>query len=78
MGIPHLITLLQPYAETEVLAGNHAVIDGPGFAYHVFSFCEERKGAASKSSEPASLTYKQLGDAAITLLDQIQASGVLM
>jgi hypothetical protein len=31
MGIPHLITFLQPYANEEFLAGG-AVIDGPGLA----------------------------------------------
>jgi hypothetical protein len=32
MGIPHLITFLQPYATEESLAGGSAVIDGPGLA----------------------------------------------
>lgn len=39
MGIPHLITTLEPYATKELLQDHGIVIDGPALAYHIFHTC---------------------------------------
>ena len=77
MGIPHLTTFLQPYAETGSIAGKHVVIDGPGFAYHVYYVCLSARPAAWNSFEAAP-SYKELGEACIAWLNGLRESGVEM
>jgi len=76
MGIPHLITFLQPYAESESLVGG-AVIDGPGLAYHIFYLCLNSRASVRYPFETA-LSYEELGDACLEWLDGLRESGVDM
>ena len=39
MGIPHLISTLEPYAVLSPLTGQDVVIDGPALAYHILNIC---------------------------------------
>ncbi|KAN0106105.1 XPG domain containing domain containing protein [Hyaloscypha variabilis] len=75
MGIPHLITFLQPYAETESIAGRHVVIDGPGLAYHIYHACLNKRPAACNPFEAAP-TYEQLGTACYAWLDGLRGNDV--
>lgn len=77
MGIPHLIAFLQPYAETESIAGRHVVIDGPGFAYHIYYTCLSARSAAWSPFEAAP-SYEELGKACIAWLDGLQDNDVEM
>lgn len=82
MGIPHLTHSLQPYGEKVVLPQNpvnqeNAIIDGPSLAYHVFYVCIARRGAARNAFEAAP-TYRELGEAAVLWLEQVQQYGLNM
>jgi len=77
MGIPHLITLLQPYAETESIAGRHIVIDGPGLAYHIYHACLSARPTAWNPFEAAP-TYEELGVTCFAWLDCLQKNDVEM
>jgi hypothetical protein len=72
MGIPHLISTLQPYAEkVESRSIDRVVIDGPNFAYHIYkrvlySQIVER-GAKKLVNVP---TYSDVNQEAIRWLDQ--------
>jgi hypothetical protein len=77
MGIPHLITFLQPYAEAEALAGTNVVIDGPGLAYHIYYTCLSARPTAWNPFEAAP-SYKDLGEACIAWLDGLRESHVEM
>ncbi|KAM5386732.1 hypothetical protein ACJZ2D_000025 [Fusarium nematophilum] len=63
MGIPHLISTLEPFAVHGVLDGNHVVIDGPALAYHILYICN-RHGVTQPS-------YQLLGDTTIAWLDEL-------
>lgn len=77
MGIPHLIAFLKPYVTEELLAGRNVVIDGPGFAHHVYYVC---LGSRSNARNPfeAAPSYEELGNAAIRWLDELRESNVAM
>jgi hypothetical protein len=77
MGIPHLTTFLRPYAETESIAGRQVVIDGPGFAYHIYYTRLSARPAASNPFEAAP-SYEELKQACIAWLDEIRDSNVEM
>jgi hypothetical protein len=77
MGIPHLITFLQPYAEAESIVGRHVVIDGSGFAYHIYHACLSARPAAWNPFEAAP-SYEELGKASIAWLDGLRDNNVEM
>jgi hypothetical protein len=77
MGIPHLITFLQPYAEAESLAGNCVVVDGPGLAYYIYHMCLSARPAAWNPFEAAP-SYEELGEACIAWLDGLREGNVGM
>lgn len=68
MGIPHLITTLEPYAVHDVLDNKSVVIDGPALAYHILYICS-RNGVVLPS-------YRLLSDTAVTWLDELTSRGV--
>jgi len=76
MGIPHLISHLQPYAKSGPLTGD-SVIDGPAFAYHVYYACLNNR-PSSKNAFEAAPTYHEVGKTAIAWLDGLVASGMNM
>jgi hypothetical protein len=77
MGIPHLITALEPYAELEALAGQEIVIDGPAFAYHIYYIClRTRKDARGPFDSAPS--YSQICKTAIEWLDVVEDNGASM
>ncbi|KAF5018847.1 hypothetical protein F66182_9139 [Fusarium sp. NRRL 66182] len=63
MGIPRLISTLEPYVEHRVLNDEHVVVDGPGLAYHILSLCH-RDGIPQPS-------YKLLGQKTLVWLDEL-------
>lgn len=77
MGIPHLITLLQPYSELRLLEGQDVVIDGPAWAYHIYYICLGRR-SSSRGPFQALPSYAEIGDAAIEWLDGLRQSNVSM
>ncbi|TAQ86353.1 hypothetical protein B7494_g5328 [Chlorociboria aeruginascens] len=74
MGIPHLITHLQPYASSEPLQGRDMVIDGPGLAHHVYYICLGRRSSARHCLEAAP-SYKELGEVTIEWLQVLREHG---
>ncbi|KAG9244562.1 XPG domain containing-domain-containing protein [Calycina marina] len=74
MGVPHLLSHLQPYAEPKRLAGD-AVIDGPGLAYHIYYICLKNKPWAKNGLE-AIPTYDEIGATTIAWLNGLVLSGV--
>jgi hypothetical protein len=78
MGIPHLITFLRPFAANEALTNHHQVIiDGPGFAHHVYYICLASKAGAQNTFEAAP-SYEELVHAAVAWLAALCASNVKM
>lgn len=75
MGIPHLITHLRPYANETDLKGWAVVIDGPGFAYHVFHTCLSDEPNARNPFE-AFPSYEKVGETAIRWLEELESCGV--
>lgn len=63
MGIPYLISTLEPFADHGLLNGQSVVIDGPALAYYVLYICN-RNGVVLPS-------YQLLGDTAVTWLDEL-------
>ncbi|KAL1301783.1 hypothetical protein AAFC00_005979 [Neodothiora populina] len=83
MGIPHLAHHLQPHG-TKVLLPRatkppeqqtSVIIDGPSLAYHCYHFCLAKHSNAHNSYE-ALPSYKELGEAAVSWLDQIEQFGL--
>ncbi|RGP80103.1 hypothetical protein FLONG3_1637 [Fusarium longipes] len=68
MGIPRLISTLEPYVVHGVLDNESVVIDGPALAYHILYICN-RHGIPQPS-------YKILGDTTIAWLDKLIERGV--
>lgn len=77
MGIPHLITFLQPYSELRSLAGQKVAIDGPGFAYHIY-YVSLTKRSALRNPFEAAPSYAELAQLAISWLDGLRSSQVIM
>jgi len=77
MGIPHLITHLRPYAIDTDLKGQSVVIDGPGFAYHVFHTCLSQEPNVRNPFE-AFPSYANVGETAIRWLEELESYGVQM
>ncbi|KAH7163616.1 XPG domain containing-domain-containing protein [Dactylonectria estremocensis] len=68
MGIPHLITTLEPFAVHDHLENQSLVIDGPALAYHILYICN-RNGVVLPS-------YQLLGDTAVAWLDELTGRGM--
>lgn len=77
MGIPHLITYLEPYAESQPLAGQDVVIDAPALAYHVYHICMGMKTGA-RGAFQAIPSYAEISTLAIEWLDALEEHGVVM
>lgn len=75
MGIPHLITHLRPYSKNTNFNGLDVIIDGPGFAYHIFHACLANEPDARNPFE-AFPSYGKVGDAAIRWLEELEGFGV--
>lgn len=90
MGVPHLITYLQPYA-TAVELGNcsseghtpahrvryKVIIDGPGLAYHIYYRLLAWKTKSSNAFDAAP-SYEELGRGAVIFLDELQKHHIVM
>ena len=93
MGIPHFAQLLQPYAVSTVLgcktpdcerhrlrkgtSERQIIIDGPGLAYHVYHKILAYRPRTLNAVD-AIPTYSQIGNAAITFLDELGSYGLRM
>lgn len=75
MGIPHLITHLRPYALDTDLKGKEIIIDGPGFAYHVYHGCLSN-ATHTKNPFESLPEYFDVAAAAIKWLDEVASYGV--
>ncbi|TVY81101.1 hypothetical protein LSUE1_G005687 [Lachnellula suecica] len=74
MGIPHLTRHLRPYAVSESLSGREIVIDGPGFAYHVYNIC--LSGRTEKNQFETAISYEQIGVFALAWLNTLRKGKV--
>lgn len=70
MGIPRLIGTLEAWAIPGTIYGEHVVIDGPAFAYHILSVLRR-----NQISQPSGAL---LGRIAIKWLDELASQGVTM
>ncbi|KAJ4011405.1 hypothetical protein NW752_007059 [Fusarium irregulare] len=70
MGIPRLISTLEPYVVHQVLDNKSVVIDGPALAYHILYICN-RHGIPQPS-------YKILGKTAVAWLDELTQRNVVI
>ena len=93
MGIPRLISLLQPYAVSAVLGckashssehiSNHpdehnkVTIDGPGLAYHIFYALLAHK-SHSLNALDAAPSYADIGQSVVIFLEELQHYGLTM
>ncbi len=77
MGIPRLITYLEPYATPAELSGSKVIIDGPGLAYHIYHRLLASKSRADNAIQNAP-TYAELGQSAGYFLDELQTHNVTM
>lgn len=73
MGIPRLASHLRPFARRTVLEGDHVIIDGPAFAFHILHLCLANTRANGPFDWPS---YALLGETALAWLDYLQASGI--
>ena len=73
MGVPRLITTLQPFSERRKLEGRKVVIDGPGFAYHIIHLCEQAVRPVLPLNQPSPAL---LGQTALAWLDRLESHGV--
>lgn len=70
MGIPNLLSTLEPFAQPAHLDNRHVVIDGPALAYHILHKC-----TANAVLEPS---YQLLGSSAVAWLDTLASHGVVV
>ena len=70
MGIPHLISTLEPFAVQHQLTDEDLVVDGPALAYHALHLCR-RNGVGQPS-------YGLLGATALQWLRQLVSGGLSM
>ncbi|KAI1003859.1 hypothetical protein K3495_g4351 [Podosphaera aphanis] len=77
MGIPRLLTHLNPYGIQEPLRNVDVVLDGHAFAYHVYELC-----IRGRSNEHHALqvqpTYREITEKAIAWLDLLQGYDVVV
>lgn len=77
MGIPRLITYLEPYATPAELSGGKVIVDGPGLAYHIYHRLLATKPRADNAIYAAP-TYAELGHSTVMFLDELQKHNVIM
>jgi len=89
MGVPHLMHHLQAYGQKIILerptgqqdqqlpTARNVIIDGPALAYHLYSVCQSRRGAARNALD-AIPSYHELGHAVVPWLEQLEQFGVRM
>lgn len=77
MGIPRLITYLEPYATPAELSGGKVIVDGPGLAYHIYHQLLASKPRADNAIYAAP-TYAELGQSAVCFLDELQKRNVVV
>ncbi len=77
MGIPHLITHLRPYAVDTDVKNREIIIDGPGFAYHVYHGCLSNAGNTKNPFE-ALPSYTTVAETAVKWLEELESYGVVM
>jgi hypothetical protein len=70
MGIPNLLSTLEPFAQPSQLDNRHVAIDGPALAYHILHKC-----TANGFLEPS---YELLGRSAIAWLDTLARHNVIV
>jgi hypothetical protein len=70
MGIPHLLTHLQPYAVDHPPPGTSLIIDGPSLAYHIWHLCSR--------SQDAHPSHALLVTTCIAWLEALQRHGAEM
>ncbi|KAJ6780466.1 hypothetical protein PWT90_01832 [Aphanocladium album] len=70
MGIPHLISTLEPYVEHMALTDVDVVVDGPGLAHHILHVCR-----VNGVDHPS---YQLLGKTAVAWLDRLAAQNAVM
>ncbi|KAH8667460.1 XPG domain containing-domain-containing protein [Tricladium varicosporioides] len=75
MGIRGLIRHMRPFAHSAPLCDQEVVIDGPGFAHHIYHLCLGARRTANNALEAAP-SYGELVAAAITWLEALTANGV--
>ena len=90
MGIPRLITYLQPYA-TAVELGRcfsatedidesalcSVIVDGPGFAYHIYYrlLAWRHESCSAINAAPS---YEEIGEAALLFLNELEKHNITM
>ena len=77
MGIPRLITYLEPYATPAELSDCRVIIDGPGLAYHIYHRLLASNPRADNAIHGAP-SYEELGDGAVYFLDELQSRNVVV
>ncbi|KAJ3493522.1 hypothetical protein NLG97_g4678 [Lecanicillium saksenae] len=70
MGIPHLISTLEPYVQHVALKDVDVVVDGPGLAHHVLHVCR-----VNGVDHPS---YQLLGKTAAAWLDRLAAQNAVI
>jgi len=74
MGIPKLLSFLQPYGIKDTLKpGSGVVIDGPGFAYHIHSLC-----ANHADNQYQQISYNAIMGTAVSWLNGLVNCGLQM
>jgi hypothetical protein len=68
MGIPNLLSTLEPFSQPSQLERRHIVIDGPALAYHILYKC-----TANGFLEPS---YELLGSSVIVWLEALASHDV--
>lgn len=75
MGIPHLISYLKPFATREPLDAE-VVLDGPGFAYHIYHLAVQQCYESNDSLDRPS--YAKIAHRAVSWLSGLEEHGVTM
>lgn len=70
MGIPYLLSHLQPYGVETPLAGAQIVLDGPSLAYHIWHLCSKRQDVQA--------SHHLISETTLTWLESLQNHGAQM
>ncbi|ROT41844.1 hypothetical protein SODALDRAFT_318656 [Sodiomyces alkalinus F11] len=73
MGIPRLLSHLEPYGVEEQLGNVDIIVDGPSLAYHIYRLGSSSTLTARNGRQGPS--YSLLGDTAIAWLNRLQEGG---
>lgn len=77
MGIPRLLSYLQPYTNTTSLKDCNIIIDGPGFAYYIY-YSLSAQHTYYEDAIRAAPSYEELGEAALAFLDKLQEHKIVV